>query len=354
MPDASAAAISEALVSSRPLLREEIVTGLGMTLGVAAGVFALRRLTERWRVLDIPNERSSHSTPTPRGGGLAIVLASLGGVVLTLTLRNAWTSAWTSLVVAALLVTIVSAIDDFRSLSTKVRMAAHIAGALLVLAGASQVMSIGGTNFSAYGVAAVVTFVWITGLTNAYNFMDGIDGIAGLQGVVAGVTWVILAHDDPDPTPSRFALFLAASSAGFLIHNWSPAKIFMGDVGSAFLGFAFAALPLTTAEPHLIVAALVVWPFVFDSAFTFLRRLRQGEDVFSAHRSHLYQRLVVAGKSHRAVTLLYGSLSIAGSGLAVWTNRSGRGTELVSVGIVAGMAVALVAYVARVERRIAR
>jgi UDP-N-acetylmuramyl pentapeptide phosphotransferase/UDP-N-acetylglucosamine-1-phosphate transferase len=120
-------------------------------------------------------------------------------------------------------------------------------------------------------------------------------------------------------------VLLAASSAGFLVHNWPPARIFMGDVGSAFLGFVFATLPSMLQLPSSRPAAigfLVVWPFVFDTAFTFLRRLRRKESVFSAHRSHLYQRLVIAGWSHVTVTLLYSTLAIAGSMAAIVIPRA--------------------------------
>jgi UDP-N-acetylmuramyl pentapeptide phosphotransferase/UDP-N-acetylglucosamine-1-phosphate transferase len=166
----------------------------------------------------------------------------------------------------------------------------------------------------------VITFFWVMGLINAYNFMDGIDGLAGVQAVVAGLGWALLGGIEGQILISSFGLLVAASSLGFLGHNWSPARVFMGDVGSAFLGYAFAVLPvMAIAEnPHLFLAGvLLVWPFVFDPTFTFIRRLRNGEDVFSAHRSHLYQRLVITGYSHRFVTLLYLGLNLTGLGLAL-------------------------------------
>jgi UDP-N-acetylmuramyl pentapeptide phosphotransferase/UDP-N-acetylglucosamine-1-phosphate transferase len=108
---------------------------------------------------------------------------------------------------------------------------------------------------------------------------------------------------------------LAVSSLGFLGYNWPPARIFMGDVGSAFLGYSFAAVTLLGAQVHprlALVGLLLLWPFVFDTLFTMVRRWRRGENIFQAHRSHLYQRLVIVGYSHRMVTLLYASLSLAG------------------------------------------
>ena len=153
--------------------------------------------------------------------------------------------------------------------------------------------------------------------------MDGIDGIAGGQAVVAGLGWAALGWLSDQPLVGILGILLAASSLGFLGHNWPPARIFMGDVGSAFLGFTFAVLAVAAAQRDARLAlagVLLVWPFIFDACFTFLRRLRNGENVFAAHRSHLYQRLVIAGYSHRTVTLLYIGLAAWGAILAqLWT-----------------------------------
>src|SRR6185436_11775719 len=127
-----------------------------------------------------------------------------------------------------------------------------------------------------------ITFFWIVGLTNAYNFMDGIDGIAGGQALVAGIGWTAIGWLDGQSHIVVFGLLLAATNLGFLFHNWSPARIFMGDVGSAFLGYSFAVLPLMLSSQSTgrtgfklaLAAILPVWPFVFDSTFTILRRLR--------------------------------------------------------------------------------
>jgi UDP-N-acetylmuramyl pentapeptide phosphotransferase/UDP-N-acetylglucosamine-1-phosphate transferase len=173
-------------------------------------------------------------------------------------------------------------------------------------------------------VGVVLAGLWIVGLINAYNFMDGIDGLAGGQGLVAGLAWAAFGFVGGQPFLGGVGLLLAGSSAGFLGHNWplggSRARIFMGDVGSAFLGYAFAALAVAAIgqAPRMVLAGvLAVWPFVFDTAFTFARRLSRREDVFSAHRSHLYQRLIITGCSHRDVTLLYLALAALGGGLGL-------------------------------------
>ncbi len=290
------------------------------------GVGALRRWAVRRSLLDIPNERSSHSNPTPRGGGLGIVVITLVGLVVArLFDASVSLSAFLAYLSGAALVAGVSWLDDLRSLPNRIRFGAHSLAAGLVLLGighwrAVDLPVIGAIDLGWLGVP--ITFLWLTGLTNAYNFMDGIDGIAGGQAVVAGLGWAVLGWLSDQALVSITGLLLAASSVGFLGHNWPSARIFMGDVGSAFLGYSFAVLPVIACQNNsrlALVGVLLVWPFVFDTAFTFLRRVRHRENVFAAHRSHLYQRLTIAGLSHLPVTSLYIGLDLLGMTLAfVW------------------------------------
>ncbi len=279
----------------------------------------IRRWALRSNLLDIPNPRSSHTRPVPRGGGLAIVVISLIGLITIWILRPAW--PWSTLFVyvsGAALIAVVSLLDDLGSLPNWVRFAVHGLSAALVILGIGywsrvDLPLLGTLNLGWLGLA--ITFLWIIGLTNAYNFMDGIDGIAGGQAVVAGLGWIVLGWLGNQHLVAALGLLLAASSLGFLGHNWSPARIFMGDVGSAFLGYTFAVLPVVMAQydPRFALAGvLLVWPFVFDTVFTFLHRLYNRENVFTAHRSHLYQRLVATGFSHKIVASLYIGLAIIG------------------------------------------
>jgi UDP-N-acetylmuramyl pentapeptide phosphotransferase/UDP-N-acetylglucosamine-1-phosphate transferase len=320
---------------------------LGLAAGVATstGVALVRRWATRRRILDVPNERSSHTRPTPRGGGLAIVAVVLLGLAAgPIAGVVAVTAALGLCVAGAIVVAAVSWLEDLRGVPVGWRLAAHVAAAVLALIGVYSLSP--GVPFAAGRMwsSMLVTsacLIWIVGLTNAYNFMDGIDGIAGSQAVVAGLGWVALAGR-ADRIETWLGLLLAASSLGFLVHNWRPAKIFMGDVGSAFLGFSFAVLAIIGAqhEPRLALAGiLAVWPFVFDTSFTFLRRLHRGENVFQAHRSHLYQRLVLVGYSHRFVTCLYGALAVLGVLLALmWKQRIAAASWLVPSALASAMA----------------
>jgi UDP-N-acetylmuramyl pentapeptide phosphotransferase/UDP-N-acetylglucosamine-1-phosphate transferase len=279
-------------------------------------VEGVRRWTMRRQILDVPNQRSSHSTPTPPGGGIAIVVVTTIGVIA------GHAAPWrdlAALLVPAAIIAVVSWIDDMHHTSPLLRITVHLGtaiAAVIFFGGWSNLWLplIGTVHLGWFGLA--LTVVWIVGLTNAYNFMDGIDGIAGLQAVIAGGAWALLALRDSMPLVAWSGLLLAASSLGFLVLNWSPAKIFMGDVGSAFLGYLFAVLTVIASrhDPRLaLCGVLFVWPFVFDTVFTVIRRALRGERLHEAHRSHLYQRLNQTGISHARVAMLYGVLALIGA-----------------------------------------
>ncbi len=271
-------------------------------------------------ILDIPNERSSHTSPIPRGGGLAIVAVTLIGLLLA-RISGLFLYPWPKLLAylsGALQIAMISWLDDFYSLSSSIRFCVHCSAALIV------VLGIGFWNiieFPIWGrvdlglIGPPITFFWIVGLTNSYNFMDGIDGIAGGQALVAGLSWLLLGRLLDLPLATILGILLATSSLGFLMYNWSPARIFMGDVGSAFLGYSFSCLAIIGSQkgPFLtLTGILLVWPFIFDTGFTFFRRLKNKENIFTAHRSHLYQRLVICGYTHQSVTMLYMGLDALG------------------------------------------
>lgn len=283
------------------------------------GVAIIRRWAGRARMLDVPNERSSHTRPTPRGGGLAIVIVVLVLTWLAASSHPAFSlRAMVALALGALLIAGISWLDDMCPVPFWVRLLVHALGACVAMAGIGIIREIGlpfGINLPLGWLGLPLTLAWIIGLTNAYNFMDGIDGIAGGQTVVAGVGWAILGWIGGQPMVGVMGLLIAAAGIGFLGHNWPPARIFMGDVGSAFLGFSFAALTVlaSQSDPIFLLAGIaLIWPFAFDAAFTFVRRLCRGEKVWVAHRSHLYQRLVISGLSHGRVSGVYSGLAMLG------------------------------------------
>jgi Fuc2NAc and GlcNAc transferase len=275
-------------------------------------------------VLDVPNARSSHTRATPRGGGIAIVAVTAWAAIVAVLV---WPVSWrplAGLIVPGLAIAAVSWLDDVRPLKNCIRFGMHLAAAAATtaIAGPVQAVDLGSLGMLHLGAAAwPLTLLWIVGMTNAFNFMDGIDGIAGITAAAAGVAVATGATCLGVPSLAAVSLAFAGAAIGFLTCNWPPARIFMGDVGSAFCGFLIATLPLVAGAPAseqlVAITAVAMWPFIFDTAFTLCRRLAKGENIFEAHRSHLYQRLVIAGWSHRAASSLYGGLSAMAAAVAL-------------------------------------
>ncbi len=300
-----------------------VLVALAAMLASYGAVRLMLRADSR-KLMDVPNERSSHVRPTPRGGGLGIVFVTLIGVWVAWMVVGVWPPrVFASFFAGALITAAVGLYDDANSLSARIRLAIQVAVAALTVALSGFAPAIHLASFPSLDltwVGPAVAFIWVIGLTNAYNFMDGIDGMAGLQGVVAGFGWAALGWFAHMPMVSIVGVLLGAASLGFLGLNWHPARIFLGDVGSTFLGYCFAALTLIAGAHNLLLGVcgtLLLFPFLFDSLFTFLRRLLSGENILRPHRTHLYQRLVVAGLSHSVVALFYGLLSSLGVVIAL-------------------------------------
>jgi UDP-GlcNAc:undecaprenyl-phosphate GlcNAc-1-phosphate transferase len=282
-------------------------------------------------LLDVPNLRSSHEVPTPRLGGIAIVLGTWVGVAL-LRPEGAWV-----LVVAATLIWAVGLADDLGNLHFGLKAAAQtLTASVLLLLYPPQVLweAPGGLKIAAFGIGVV----WIVALCNAFNFMDGIDGFMGGVALVNMLFLGALAGEVGTLLPA-----LAGATAGFLVWNISPASIFLGDSGTYFLGFGLAATAFyapvqgSNWTPQGFVAcALVFTPLLFDTAFTLFRRLRAGagKDIFSAHREHIYQRITPSTGLHRRTSNLYYGASVAAGCAALLVARGG-------VSMLAGIALAL-------------
>jgi UDP-N-acetylmuramyl pentapeptide phosphotransferase/UDP-N-acetylglucosamine-1-phosphate transferase len=312
------------------------------------GVARIRIWARRINLIDIPNERSSHATPMPRGGGIAIVFSLLFGYsVYWFCFGMESGQKFLIYTIGTSIIAAVSWLDDLRSLSAPIRLAVHVLCALLAVFGAgygSCLSIMSGSICLPDWIAATIAVVWIVGLTNAFNFMDGIDGISAGQAVIAGCGWALLGWLRGMPDVAMLGMITAAASLGFLRHNWPPARIFMGDVGSASLGYSCAVLTLMAAQGsprYGFAGVLFLWPFIFDTSYTFLKRLWKGENVLAPHRSHLYQRLVVSGLSHRTVTCIYLVLSMFGVLLGLGLASDVRGMGLAVPLIILSLCVTL-------------
>ncbi|HXF85688.1 MAG TPA: glycosyltransferase family 4 protein [Anaerolineales bacterium] len=301
-------------------------------------VHLIRHYAERRQILDHPNERSSHTLPTPRGGGLGIVALVMGAGLLFME-EAAW-NRHLIYIICGLIIAWLGWYDDVKSLSPKVRFSVQGIAAAISISGLGYFKAVTIPLFGELQLGIVgilITFLWIVGLTNAYNFMDGIDGIAGGVAVAGALGWMVLASRMHNHFVYWLALTLAASNLGFLAHNWHPAKIFMGDVASTFLGYTFAVLPLLSADQSgdaLMLGTLLMWTFIMDAGLTFIRRLLKRENVFTAHRTHLYQRLVISGYKHSTVSMLYILLTVLAGLLAyAWSWGQVYAPPLILIGL---------------------
>ena len=297
------------------------------------GTWALIGLLRRRAVLDLPNERSSHVAPTPRGGGIAVI----GAIALAwLTLRLAEVPSCSFRVIAAMLaLAAVSWTDDLRGLSAGWRLAAQVAAVAVGMSALPQGLIFQGWLPPTLDVtAAALLWVWFI---NLFNFMDGIDGIAASEAAAIGIGLFLVSN----PNDAVLALPIVAAAAGFLLWNWSPARIFLGDVGSVPLGYILGFLLYKLALQWRWQAALILPLYFFaDATITLLRRLLRGERVWQAHREHFYQRAVQQGLSHAAVVwrVLAADVVLIACAVAAMPTFDWRKTSLVVAGItVAGL-----------------
>lgn len=248
-------------------------------------------------MLDIPNERSSHVTPTPRGGGLAIVLCFIiFGIYLKVDI---------ALVTTAGLIAALGFIDDKVNVSGKIRLAIHFSISILFIL---LTMNFYGITDNVFLIILLFTFLtlFLVWNLNLFNFMDGIDGIASVQAITVSISYLTLIyffHNDDSLIATLLSLI--ASTAGFLILNYPPAKIFLGDVGSAFLGFVLASTCILASQIDtnlFYVWIILMGVFITDATYTLFIRLIKRHSIFSAHRTHTYQKASIIFKSHKVVT----------------------------------------------------
>lgn len=322
-----------------PLLQASLGAVL---IAFAAAVFGTRLVLSwlrRKQIMDLPNERSSHALPTPRGGGLAVAPAALLGwawVAATPGPQAGW--AWVA-VAGSLLLMATSWADDRHDLPAAPRFIAHagvVTGALMALPPEALVFQ-GLLPHWADRVVAGLGWLWFV---NLYNFMDGIDGITGVEtaSLGLGIAAVALAAGTLlGAVP--LALACAAAALGFLLWNWHPAKVFLGDVGSVPLGFLLGGLLVHLAAAGKLLPALILPAYYLaDATITILRRAARGEKIWQAHRQHFYQRAVRGGKSHAQVALavLGGNLVLIAAALMAATGMPAAGSAL-AVAAVAGL-----------------
>lgn len=312
-----------------------ILLVVASSLGSLATTALVRRYALARSMMDVPNARSSHHVAVPRGGGVGIILPVLICLLALPLAGTPWPLALSGSA-ALLLVAVLGWVDDSRSLSVRVRLVGHLlAGAMVALTGRS--VDLGGFGSSAPEAVLWIWWIfWTVSVINVANFIDGIDGIMGLQAIVFASFAFVAAGTDGAPA-AVVALTLVGAAAGFLVLNWAPAKVFMGDVGSGSLGLIFVLLGILTMREvgWTVIHAFLPLMIIFaDEVLTMNRRIRRGERLSTPHRTHVYQLLVQAGVSHSRVALLYGLMAVAP---AVWANLHPEAEPVFWVGVAAAL-----------------
>ncbi len=301
----------------------------------------LRHYALSRELMDVPNERSSHTVPTPRGGGMAVVVSFLVALLVLFVMAPEYTSIIIGLGGAGLLIALIGFMDDHGHIAARWRLLAHFIGAgwLLYWLGGLPPIQMVGISLELGWLGNILAALYLVWLLNLYNFMDGIDGLASIEAITVccgGALIYLLLLDDGAGV--FFPLLLAAAVLGFLVWNFPQARIFMGDAGSGFLGFTLGALSLHAAwmAPQLLWCWIILLGvFIVDASVTLLRRVLRGDKFYEAHRSHAYQYASRRLASHKAVSLTVGLINI------VWLFPVAL---LVGLGWMDGFLGALVAY----------
>jgi Fuc2NAc and GlcNAc transferase len=276
----------------------------------------LHRYALAKNLIDIPNERSSHSVPTPRGGGVAIVAAFLAVLPVLNGFDLLSVPVCLALAGAGAAVAVTGFLDDHGHIAARRRLLVHFGAAawgLYWLGGLSS-LTVFGYALDLGWLGTVCAAVYIVWLLNLYNFMDGIDGLAGIEAITvccsaALMVWLVA----PDSNAWMLPILLAAAVLGFLVWNFPPARIFMGDAGSGFLGITLALLSVQAAgvAPRLLwVWLILLGVFIVDATVTLCRRVLRGDKFYEAHRSHAYQYASRILGGHRPVTLAIGAINV--------------------------------------------
>jgi len=266
------------------------------------------------RIMDEPNHRSSHVKAVPRAGGVSVVITFYIGICITWLLgefEGVQASLLIGFLFSTFLIAAISLIDDITDQSALVKLVTQMIAVVIVLSLGITLdeIAIPVVGYVDLGVVGyVISFFWILGLTNSFNFMDGLDGLAGGVTAIAGLFFLIITFTEGSSFVYIISYSLLAGALGFLFLNFPPAKIILGDVGAAFLGFVFAVLAIIAtrydeSRTSFLVIPLLTFNLIYDTSYTFLRRLAQGKNVLEAHREHLYQLMNRSGFSHMEVVL---------------------------------------------------
>jgi UDP-GlcNAc:undecaprenyl-phosphate GlcNAc-1-phosphate transferase len=335
-----------------------VAGALGLAAGLAGAAFMLARARRGALPLDLPDGRRLHDTPTPRGGGVGLPLA--GVAALPVVLLSGGLDRRLALAVLAwgLPNAVLGYVDDFRPMRSRVKLAIQLALALVAVSLGLRLDTLDVPPFAPVELGALawpISALWLVWLANLYNFMDGMDALAAGSGALFLAGLGFWAHTAGLPAHAALAACVGCALLGFLRYNYPPAEIFMGDAGSLFVGAVLGGLALSlaradTAAVPVAASTLLMGTFVWDATYTIARRALRGDPMLP-HRTHLYQRLALAGWSHGRVRALYLGLALAAlaAALALPGARPAAAALLLAAALAGG--VGLVLLTRAVERR---
>lgn len=309
-----------------------------IALGVAFIITpAVIRLAQATGALDKPDKRKVHKKPIPRIGGLGIYLAFMVSIIVTATaatLDDEMIREIIGLIVAGSLIVVVGLVDDYKNLPAKIKLLGQIFAAMILVLGFDVRIDFVTDPFGDYlyldEFAVPVTIFWLVGLTNTVNLIDGLDGLAAGVSAIASVTIMLVALEQNFLLVAGLTAALAGAACGFLFYNSHPARIFMGDTGSMFLGFMLAGISVvgavkSTATIALIVPILALGVPIMDTTFAIIRRFLGGRPIFQPDKGHLHHRLLSIGFTQRqAVFLMYVISAMLGLSAVAMTEVNGQ------------------------------
>jgi UDP-N-acetylmuramyl pentapeptide phosphotransferase/UDP-N-acetylglucosamine-1-phosphate transferase len=328
-----------------------IVAVTGAVISWRATGWVLNWLIAR-RMVDLPNERSSHRVPTPRGGGIGLLAGLLPAWGLGVAMDWPPSPLLVAAPILALALAVISFIDDRRGLSQLPRLLAQALAIGIALALLPAEARVAPSWLPIWPERLLLGFAWLW-FVNLYNFMDGIDGITGVETLVIALGLLALGAILPAAAGlAPAAVAVAGAATGFLVWNWPPARLFMGDVGSVPLGFLVGGLLVAAATAGAWHAALILpalhWA---DATLTLLRRMAAGEPFWRPHRSHFYQRAAAASGSHARVSLTFAAAGAVLIGLAAWAAAGWPLAALALAALITGATLLHLARVGVIDRR---
>ncbi len=322
----------------------------------------VRRLAFRWKAIDLPGERKVHQEPMPRLGGLAVfggfcapwLLFYLLDNRVTATFQN-YEKLFLALMIGAGLMLLLGMADDIKGLNAKQKFSFQIMTALALYLGGFQINLLSnpfGGSIALGWLALPISILWIVGVTNAINLLDGIDGLATGVTVCIALALALINIMNDNIMVALLTLCLAGACLGFLPHNFSPAKIFLGDSGSLFIGLVLSCIGIISLF-KVTTAAIVIVPVVlfgiplFDTTAVFFGRLVRGDPLFKADKTHLHHRLLRLGLNQRQAALLLYAVSAALGGVAVYVNVNQTPRTVIIVSALAALLAATVLFALR-------